>query len=68
MCVADQIRRNVDLDVILADDPVWGEVFAFEVRVDRHVVLGASSTNRGDEVDGGYAAPFFDERCGVLGQ
>ena len=39
------------LDVVLTDDAVRSEVLAFEVRVDRHVVLSASSTYWRDEVD-----------------
>ena len=49
--VADEVRSYVYLDVVLADDAVRSEVLAFEVRVDRHVVLSASSTYWRDEVD-----------------
>ena len=58
--VADQVRRDVNLHVVLADYAVWGEVFAFEVRVDRHVMLCASSTNRWDEVDCGDPTLLLD--------
>ena len=47
-------------DVVGTDDPIGSEVLAFEVRVDRHVVLGASSTNWWDEVDCGDPALLLD--------
>ena len=60
MGVADQVRSDMNLDVVLTNHAVRGEVLAFEVRVDRHVVLGASSTNWWDEVDCGDPALLLD--------
>ena len=59
LCVADQIWRHVNFHVVLTDHAIGGEVFAFEVRVDRHVMLGASSTNRRNEVDSGDATSLL---------
>ena len=53
------------LDVVLADDAVRSEVLAFEVRVDRHVVLSASSTYWRDEVDRSDPALLLDVCRGV---
>ncbi len=60
MGVADEVRCYVHFDVVLADDAVGSQVFAFEMRVDRHVVLSATSTYWGDEVDRCDAALLLD--------
>ena len=51
----------MDLDSVLSYDAVRSEVLAFEVHVDRHVVFGAASTNRRDEVDRCDSAAFLNE-------
>ena len=58
--VAHQVGRHMYLDVIDTDDPVRGEILAFEVSVDRHVVLGATSTDRRDKVDRSDPASLLD--------
>lgn len=55
----------MDLDVVGADDTVRGEVLAFEVRVDRHVVLSTASTYGRDEVDRCDAALLLDVGRGI---
>ena len=64
-CIPHEVRGYVNLDSLAMHDAVRGEVLAFEMHVDRHVKFGASSTNRWDEVDCGYAAPLLYERYGV---
>lgn len=59
---------DVKFDGPAAEDSVGGEVLAFEVRVDRHVVLGASSTDRWDEVDSCDPAAFLDQAGRLWGQ
>jgi len=51
----------MDLEPVGAYDTVGSEVLAFEVRVDRHVKLGATSTDGGHEVDRGDSASFPDQ-------
>lgn len=58
---AHQIRCDVDLHAVGAHDAVGSEVLALEMHVDRHVKLGAASTNWRDEVDGSDATAFLDE-------
>ena len=65
--VADEVRGHVYLDVVLADDAVRSQVLAFEVRVDRHVVLSASSTYWRDEVDRSDPALLLDV-CRSIGR
>ena len=48
-------------DVVGTDDPIGSEVLAFEVRVDRHVMLGAASTDGGHEVDRCHPTLLLDE-------
>ena len=49
--VAHEFWRNVNLHALVSNDSVWGEVLAFEMHVDRHVIFGAASTYGRDEVD-----------------
>lgn len=51
----------------MTDNPVWCEVLAFEMHVDRHVIFGASSTNRWDEVDCYDPAPLLDQLGSIVG-
>lgn len=66
--VAHQIGCHVHLDAIDSDDPVRGEILAFEMRVDRHVVLGATSTNRRDKVNRSDPASLLDQVSRVVGK
>ena len=65
--IPNELGRDVDLQSVLIDHAVRREVLAFEMHVDRHVMFGASSTNRRDKVDCDNAAPLLDELGGVLG-
>ena len=56
----------MNFHVALANHAVWREVLAFEVRVDRHVVLRASSTNWWDEIDGSDATLLLNKFRRVL--
>ena len=49
--VPHQVRRHVDLHAVLSQDPVRRQVLAFEMHVDRHVILRAASTDGRYEVD-----------------
>jgi len=65
--ITHQVGRHVNLDIIDADDAVWREVLPLEVRVDRHVVFGAASTDRRDEVDRCDPTSLLDQFSRILG-
>ena len=57
----------MNLQTVVTDNPVWSEVLAFEMHVDRHVILGASSTNWRDEVDCNDPALLLNELGSIVG-
>ena len=61
----DEARGHVNLEPVLTHDPVRSQVLALQVRVDRHVKLGAASTYRWHEVDGRHATTLFDQGGGL---
>jgi len=56
----------VNLHASLTEHAVWGQVLAFEVDVDRHVMSRAASTDGWDEIDGDHATLPLDEVGGVV--
>ena len=67
-CVTNELWRHVHLEVFMADRPIRGEVLAFEMRVDRHVKLGATSTDGRNEIDRRTAAALADQFGGFRGK
>ncbi len=65
--ITHQVRGHMNLHPVLANNSVRREVLALEVRVDRHVKLGAASTDRRDEVDRSDAAALLDEGYCICG-
>lgn len=57
----------MDLHVVMADHAIRSEVLAFEVHVDRHVIVFAASTYGRDEVDSNDAALLLNQLSSVLG-
>ncbi len=56
----DQLRRDEDLDTVMIDGAVRGQVLALEVGVDRHLSLAVSSEGR-NEVECHRAAALLHE-------
>ncbi len=56
----------MDLHVVATNHLVRSEVFALEMHVDRHVIFGTASTNRGDEVDCNNPALLPNQVGGVV--
>jgi hypothetical protein len=57
----------VNLHAVLTHYPVRGQILAFEMHVDRHVMFGAASTDRRDEINRRHAATFLDQVERLIG-
>lgn len=66
ICPGRKCRRYMQFDIVDFQSLVWAQIFAFEVGVDRHLKLSAS-TDRGDEVDGHDPAFSADQGDGFGG-
>ena len=66
--VSDELGSDMDLDTLVPDRLVRGEVLAFEMHVDRHVKLGATSTDWRNEVDRCATTALLDQLGGFGGE
>lgn len=62
--IPHQIRGHMNLHPVLANDSIGRKVLALQMHVDRHVMFGATSTDRWDEVDRcDAAASLYQCKC-----
>ncbi len=59
--ITHQIRGHMNLHPVLANDSIGSQVFPLQMHVDRHVMFGAASTDRRNEVDRSDTAAFLDQ-------